>query len=133
MTKRKRGHRFDAWVAKYGTALPKHWRLYCRQRRPDLNPDAVWEDFCEIWLAKTGHNSTKLNWRLTWQTWVRRETRRPHNAHSVHVAQVEAFVENRAVEFSNSLNLINNDFRLGVIKTEAERAAAIAALKAKLT
>lgn len=60
-----------------GSRIPADWQLdaedreYCRVTRPDLNPDAVALDFVQHWNNTPGAKGRKLNWRLTWQTWVR--------------------------------------------------------------
>ncbi len=68
-----RGSRFDE-----GLALPESWRAYCVERRPDLNPESVFEDFREHWLSAPGQKGVKTDWSLTWQTWVRKQfTQKP--------------------------------------------------------
>lgn len=51
-------------------ALPDDWRDYCREKRPDLNPDSVFEDFRDYWL---GRGETMADWKRTWQRWVRNQ------------------------------------------------------------
>jgi hypothetical protein len=60
------------------TRLPSDWTpsedqiKYCRDNRPDLNPLWVADNFRNYWVSKpTG--ATKLDWNLTWQSWVRKE------------------------------------------------------------
>jgi len=48
-------------------------RAYCQTARPDLDPDAVALDFAQHWNNTPGAKGRKLNWRLTWQTWVRNQ------------------------------------------------------------
>jgi hypothetical protein len=62
--------------------LPADWSpsedniRYCKENRPDLSPEWVAENFRAYWLSKpTG--ATKLDWDLTWQTWVRKEKAPP--------------------------------------------------------
>ena len=60
-----------------GSRIPADWemdsedRAYCQATRPDLDPDAVALDFVQHWKNTPGAKGRKLNWRLTWQTWVR--------------------------------------------------------------
>lgn len=54
--------------------LPEPWKAYCRETRPDLKPEAVWENFRDFWVAKPGKDGLKLDWEATWRTWVRRES-----------------------------------------------------------
>jgi len=53
--------------------LPDDWRAYCRERRPELDPDEVFEDFHDYWIAKPGQGGVKLDWLATWRTWVRKQ------------------------------------------------------------
>ena len=61
------------------TRLPADWTpsedqiKYCRESRPDLNPLWVADNFRDYWVSKPKDN-TKLDWNLTWQIWVRKET-----------------------------------------------------------
>lgn len=54
--------------------LPTEWRVYCQQRRSDLNPDDVFENFRDYWIAQPGQKGRKASWTATWRRWVR-ETR----------------------------------------------------------
>ena len=62
-----------------GTRLSADWMpsaenvAYCQDRRPDLDPEMVADNFRDYWAAKTGPGSTKANWTLTWNRWVRNE------------------------------------------------------------
>lgn len=65
-----------------GTRLPEDWipgpagTAYCRERRPDLDVSEVFENFREYWLSLPGKEARKVDWMLTWQSWVRREKKR---------------------------------------------------------
>lgn len=37
-----------------------------------LDPDKVWPQFRDYWIAKTGAGATKKDWLATWRTWCRR-------------------------------------------------------------
>lgn len=62
-----------------GTRLPHDWsltaelRAYCQRRRPDLDPDALAEDFRDYWAAQPGKDGVKADWAATFRSWVRRE------------------------------------------------------------
>ncbi len=61
------------------TRLPADWTpseeqiKFCRDNRPDLNPMWVADNFRSYWVSKP-KDATKLDWNLTWQTWVRKES-----------------------------------------------------------
>jgi len=52
--------------------MPDDWKEYCLKERPDLIPENVFRDFSEHWKSVAGSKGVKLDWKLTWQTWVRR-------------------------------------------------------------
>jgi hypothetical protein len=54
----------SAWI------LTDHLRAYCKEKRPDLNPDDTAEGFINFWL---GDGRAKLNWDRAFMTWVRNE------------------------------------------------------------
>lgn len=54
--------------------LPEDWKAYCAEKRPDLNPDSVFEGFRDYWVAVPGSRGRKADWPATWRRWVR-ETR----------------------------------------------------------
>ena len=62
-----------------GTRLPSDWALseelrsYCKQTRPDLDPDSVAENFRDFWVAKPGKDARKLDWPATFRRWVREQ------------------------------------------------------------
>lgn len=53
--------------------LPEDWRSYCKTERPELNPDRVFLDFRDYWIAKPGKDGRKADWQATWRGWVRRQ------------------------------------------------------------
>lgn len=61
------------------TELPEPWRDYCRQVRPDLNPDRVWTSFRFYWTSGKGKERRRSDkgWATSWQNWVRKESERP--------------------------------------------------------
>lgn len=57
-------------------SLPETWSSYCKEKRPDLDPVAVFEQFADFWRAKAGANGRKADWSATWRVWVRNEATR---------------------------------------------------------
>ena len=55
--------------------LPDDWRAYCREKRADLDPDQVFEDFCDHFHSAPAERARKRDWKRTWQRWVRNERR----------------------------------------------------------
>ena len=49
--------------------LPNDWITFCKQERPDLQPNKVFENFKDYWLSAP--KGTKLDWAATWRNWVR--------------------------------------------------------------
>ena len=43
---------------------------YCKEKRPDLNPELVAENFRDYYLS---HGKPMVDWKRTWQRWVRNE------------------------------------------------------------
>lgn len=54
--------------------LPDDWKSYCANTRPDLDADTVAENFRDFWHGKAGKDGRKVDWRATWQRWVRNES-----------------------------------------------------------
>lgn len=54
-------------------SLPDEWRHYCQLKRPDLEPESVFEEFTDYWISASGQMARKRNWLATWRTWVRRQ------------------------------------------------------------
>lgn len=65
-----------------GTRLPADWIpgpegvRFCKDERPDLNPDDVLEAFRDHWASVAGQRGLKLDWQATWRNWIRKEPRR---------------------------------------------------------
>ena len=53
--------------------LPKDWEDFCKTTRPDLKPQAVFDQFKDYWVAQGGQKGTKLDWSATWRNWVRNQ------------------------------------------------------------
>lgn len=60
-----------------GSRLPDGWRpsdkgvQYCKDKRPDLDVAETIEAFCDYWRSVPGAKGRKVDWELTWKTWVR--------------------------------------------------------------
>jgi uncharacterized protein YdaU (DUF1376 family) len=53
--------------------LPEEWQMFCKTERPDLNPQAIWNQFKDYWIAQGGQKGAKLDWFATWRNWVRNQ------------------------------------------------------------
>jgi len=53
--------------------LDEEWIAFCKQERPDLNPEKVFAEFVDYWTAQPGQKGVKLAWTPTWRNWVRRQ------------------------------------------------------------
>jgi hypothetical protein len=54
--------------------LDDEWISFCKQERPDLNPQKVFAEFLDYWTAQPGQKGVKLAWTPTWRNWVRRQS-----------------------------------------------------------
>jgi len=54
--------------------LDEEWIAFCKQERPDLNPEKVFAEFVDYWTAQPGQKGVKLAWTPTWRNWVRRQS-----------------------------------------------------------
>ena len=54
--------------------LENEWIDFCKQERPDLNPEKVFAEFLDYWTAQPGQKGVKLAWTPTWRNWVRRQS-----------------------------------------------------------
>ena len=52
---------------------PDDWVRFCQEKRPDLDPQTVYERFTDFWIAKPGRDGLKIDWFATWRNWVRNE------------------------------------------------------------
>jgi uncharacterized protein YdaU (DUF1376 family) len=52
--------------------IPSAWRTYCQEKRPRLNPDEVYEEFSDYWVANAKPDAMKLDWDAAFRTWVRK-------------------------------------------------------------
>ena len=53
------------------TDLPDDWRQFCIEKRPDLNPNELFAEFRDYWIAIPGQRGRKLDWAATWRNRVR--------------------------------------------------------------
>lgn len=53
--------------------LPKDWEDFCKTTRPDLVPQAVFDQFKDYWVSIGGQKGAKLDWTATWRNWVRNQ------------------------------------------------------------
>lgn len=51
--------------------LPEDWRAFCKQERPELDPERVFIEFRDYWAAVPGQRGRKLDWFATWRNRVR--------------------------------------------------------------
>ena len=80
-----RGHRLpddwtppDDWI---------EWAIAERRWTPTATREEA-EIFANYWQARTGQGATKLDWRKTWQNWVR-NSRRPNGDYVLSTATVD--------------------------------------------
>jgi hypothetical protein len=62
---RRKGERFAL------EALPDDWRAFCKAERPELDPDRIFVEFRDYWIARPGKDGRKLDWFATWRNRVR--------------------------------------------------------------
>ncbi len=66
-----------------GSRLNRDWQPsedmvnYCLTKRPDLDVEETVEDFVGYWVSKAGKDACKVDWDLTWQSWVRKAFTKP--------------------------------------------------------
>ena len=55
--------------------LPQEWLEWAMLDRKwdEIRTRVVWERFKDFWIAKSGRDATKLDWRATWRNWCRNE------------------------------------------------------------
>ncbi len=52
--------------------LPPEWVAECNRIDPELDPQKVFEDFKDYWVALPGAKGRKSDWLATWRNWLRR-------------------------------------------------------------
>lgn len=64
----KRGVQLDV------NALPEAWRIFCKEVRPNIDPDETFYRFRDYWTANANQRTgKKSDWFAAWRTWVRKE------------------------------------------------------------
>lgn len=59
--------------------LPDDWREYCREVRPDLDPDRMFAEFKFYWQKGNGKGKLRSDkgWAQSWQNWIRSDKSKP--------------------------------------------------------
>lgn len=59
--------------------LPDDWREYCREVRPDLDPDRMFAEFKFYWQKGNGKGKLRSDkgWSQSWQNWIRGDRSQP--------------------------------------------------------
>ena len=59
--------------------LPDDWREYCREVRPDLDPDRMFAEFKFYWQKGNGKGKLRSDkgWAQSWQNWIRGDRSQP--------------------------------------------------------
>jgi hypothetical protein len=65
---RKRGSRISE-----SFAVDEAMRVWAAVNAPSVDVVSETETFKEYWGSKAGRDAVKVNWRLTWQSWMRRQ------------------------------------------------------------
>jgi uncharacterized protein YdaU (DUF1376 family) len=73
--------------------LHDEWIAFCKQERPDLNPQKVFDGFKDYWVAKAGAAGIKLDWTATWRNWVRNQRQERPNFADIAKVTVPSKVE----------------------------------------
>ena len=62
--------------------LPDDWREYCREVRPDLDPDRMFSEFKFYWQKGNGKGKLRSDkgWAQSWQNWIRSDKSKPATA-----------------------------------------------------
>ena len=85
-----------------GTRLPTdfllsvEWIDFCRQHRPELDPQETFEGFRDYWIAQPGQKGVKTDWTATWRNWVRRQQQAKKTASEARLAQMAALTRGLA-------------------------------------
>ena len=88
--------------------LAKDWQEYCKTKRPELNPEVVFENFKSYYISE---GKLMMNWTMTWQRWVRNE--RPPKGNGYQAPEIFSQSHQKA-DFSrdleNSLDTSTNPY-----------------------
>jgi uncharacterized protein YdaU (DUF1376 family) len=76
--------------------LSVEWVDFCRQHRPELDPQETFEGFRDYWIAQPGQKGVKTDWTATWRNWVRRQQQAKKTASEARLAQMAALTRGLA-------------------------------------
>jgi len=51
------------------TEIPNPWRAFAQQKRPDIDPEAVFQSFRNYWVSQ-GKGPVRMTWIEKWKKWV---------------------------------------------------------------
>jgi hypothetical protein len=66
-------------LSQRGSRLPTDFvltdqrRAYALNKRPELDPESIFENFKDYWLEQPGQRGVKADWDAAWRRWVRTE------------------------------------------------------------
>ena len=76
--------------------LSNEWFDFCRQHRPELDPQETFEGFRDYWIAQPGQKGVKTDWTATWRNWVRRQQQAKKTASEARLTQMAALTRGLA-------------------------------------
>jgi uncharacterized protein YdaU (DUF1376 family) len=76
--------------------LSDEWVSFCRQHRPELDPQETFEGFRDYWIAQPGQKGVKTDWTATWRNWVRRQQQAKKTASEARLVQMAALTRGLA-------------------------------------
>jgi DNA-binding PadR family transcriptional regulator len=53
--------------------LPVEWISFSKTERPELDPQTLFDQFRDYWIAVPGAKGRKADWFATWRNWVRNQ------------------------------------------------------------
>lgn len=94
---RKLGHRLPD-----DFALTPDMLTWAAEHAPHVNAGYEFDQFCDYWRSKPGREGRKLDWRLTWNNWMRTAEKRqgPRDRRGQQQATDDLFQRNLAREAS---------------------------------
>lgn len=97
-------------------SLPKDWKAWAENERPDLLINKVADSFKDFWISKPGAGGNKLNWEATWRNWVRSQS-----------ATKQAFANKYDVAHVTTPPPPNQDYALRQMEEDRKKAVPIPA------
>lgn len=72
----KKGRKENKTTVTRGTSflldvMPDEWKIFCKDKRPDLDPAETFAEFGDYWRGVPGQRGRKLDWFATWRNRVR--------------------------------------------------------------